>query len=488
MNKRILSILLLISLLASASCGSGGAEGGVTTASGDTTTAAPVETGVTDNLGTYDFGGEEFHMLTRFTPLFYPNLDIEEQTGDALDDAVYNRNRRIEERFNFEFKETLYDYTIEKNDWPRQFLLAGDDTYDLYTGRMINLFTYAAEGMIMPVGELAAVDPDKPYWNAQLYSDLQVAGENMFAVGDFNLSALDFTHVMLFNKQMVDDYQLGDLYEIVRSGKWTYDKFEEVGKQVISDLNGDAKMDVNDQYGYTSLVKQVMPSFWIAARAELITKDGDGMLQYIAPKSEKVTEVFTKIFEMTWDTGIWHQNIENTGAGGTDAELEIFKNGKALFTGASCFQITAMMRDAEVEFGILPYPKWDENQDKYYSRIEGCELFGVSYANPNPEMAGVILEAMACESYNTVRPTYYDVTLKVKGTRDEDSAEMLDIIFENRVFDYADTVLCSELRDGVIHTAMKNNNRDMVSVLTGVESKAQAALDVYNEGFVENAK
>ena len=77
MNKRILSILLLISLLASASCGSGGAEGSVTTASGDTTTAAPVETGVTDDLGTYDFGGEEFHMLTRFTPLFYPNLDIE---------------------------------------------------------------------------------------------------------------------------------------------------------------------------------------------------------------------------------------------------------------------------------------------------------------------------------------------------------------------------------------------------------------------------
>ena len=75
----------------------------------------------------------------------------------------------------------------------------------------------------------------------------------------------------------------------------------------------------------------------------------------------------------------------------------MFCDGKALFTDSSCFQIS-LTRDAATDFGIIPYPKYDETQDKYYSRIEGCELFGVPLTNTDPEMTAVILEAMACES------------------------------------------------------------------------------------------
>ena len=486
--KKHISLLLLAAALFTASCSTEPTPPtsdngiGIDNTVSETTQTEDVDAGISDNLGDFDYGGDEFHMLTRTYVLIHSNLDSSETTGDPLNDAIYDRNRELEERFNVTFKETYYSFADGTNDYPRQFLLAGDTEYDLYTGRMINMFNYAAEQMILPADDIPHIDHTKPYWNAQLYEDLQVAGEHRFVVGDFNLSSNDFTHVLLFNKKLANDYSIENLYDIVRAGNWTYDKFAEISRTTVSDLNGDQKMDETDQYGYACPCNHVLPNFWIAARAELIVKDEDGLLSYIAHENEKVLNVFERIFEMTWDNDVWHSNQQDADG----VEIGIFKNNSSLFADASCFQLTTELRDSEVEFGVLPYPKWDSAQDKYYSRIEGCELFGVSYANPNPEMAGVIMEAMACESYNTVRPAYYDVALKTKGTRDENSVEMLDLIFENRVFDYADTILCTEIRDGVLKFAFGANNRKMVSVLTKVEGTCTTALDMYNDGFANH--
>ena len=489
MKKNCFALTVLLAMLLTASCSGG--ETGVQTpdAASDSTTPAETEAvtpGLSDDLGDYDFGGDTFDMLTREYVLIHANLNAAETDGDVLNDAIYERNRRLEQRFNFTFTEEYYDFNGGAgNDHPRNFLLAGDTSYDLYTGRVINFFTYAAEGLIIPAAEIPGINPEKEYWNAQLYDNLQVAGKHRFVVGDFNLSAADFTHVLLFNKALVREYQIEDLYETVRSGNWTFDKFEELSKLTVRDLDGNQVMDENDQWGYTSPSKQVSPGFWIAARADLITKDADGNLTYVAHESEKVISVFERIFEMTWDNGVWHPNKSGSDEENATA-LRIFSEGRALFTDASGFQLTTDLRVSEAEYGVLPYHKWDTAQKEYYSRIEGCELFGVSVAHENPEMAGVIMEAMACDSYLNLRPVYYDTALKVKGTRDEESVEMLDIVFKNRVFDYADTLLCSELRDGVIHNAYRDNKPDMVSVFTKVANRAQMALDVYNEGFAEN--
>lgn len=471
-------LLLAIAILASmtASCGES-ADLTDTTSKGqlDTTTEEPVSTELTDDLGEFDFEEDTFDMLTRSQLVFYYPLNVTEETGDIFSDAVYNRNRGIEERFNFTFTE---EYTTNANA-ARTYILAGDDTYDMYQGRCTHMFTFAAEGLILKVDEIPNLNTSKPYWDAKLYDDLSVCGEHYFAVGAFDISAYDFTHVMLFNKKMMEDYKLGNIYDIVNSGKWTYDEFGRMARAVVEDLNGDSVMDENDQYGYTSLGKQVLPTFWIGANTLSITKNKDGELVYSSPSDSKFIDVYQKIFQLTWDDNIWHRIPVTVNR---EEEIELFREGKALFTDASCFQI-ANSRESNTDFGIVPYPKWDESQDNYYSRIEGCELFGIPTINKKPEMAGVILEAMACESLKTVIPAYYDVALKVKYTRDDDSAAMLDLAFANRVFDYGDTVLCDELRDGFMRTAMAENDRNAASGLASAATTVNTKLDTFNSQF-----
>ncbi len=481
--KKVILFLLTAALLLSASCGEASVDGKTTTpdSSGDDikeSDSAATETELSDDLGKYDFSGRSFSIYTRTTPLFYPYLDRQEATGDTIDDAVYNRNRKLEERFNFSFDEQYYDYTVEGNDAPRKLLLAGDDTYQLYVGRCVHMFNYASEGYFYKIDDLTAINTEKPYWNSQLYDNLSIGNAHYFAVGDFNISAFDFTHVLLFNKKMIDDLNLGDIYSTVLDGKWTFDRFGEMSRAAVSDVNGDSVMDENDQYGYTSLGKQVLPGFWIAGGALSMKKD-DGQLVYTAPTDQKFIDVCQKVFEITWNDNIWHRVPITVDR---EEEMQMFCDGKALFTDSSCFQIS-LTRDAATDFGIIPYPKYDETQDKYYSRIEGCELFGVPLTNADPEMTSVILEAMACESRKIVIPAYYEVALKVKFTRDEESSKMLDIAFENRVFDYGDTILCEEFRDGVMRQAFAKDNRDIVSTLTKFQNKVEKKLGTLNDAF-----
>ena len=487
--KRILTLLALLTVTGiMVSCGDNAVKP-TESSGGDTqTSASSTDTGdsdFSDGLGSYDFGGQTFSVYTRTTTLFHANLNVAESSSEILDDAIYKRNRKIEERFNFIFDEQYYDWSSpEGNDAPRKLLTAGDDTYDMIVGRNVNMFAFASEGFFYRIDDLDAIDLSKPWWDDQLYNDLSIGDTHYFAVGAFNISSYDFTHVMLFNKDMLADFQLDDPYALVRDGKWTFDKFAEMGKTVVKDVDGNSVMDDEDQYGYSSLGHQVLPCFWVAADTVSIGRSDDNELVFTAPSDKKFIDVWQKIFEITWDDYIWHRVPESMDSQTDD--IQFFSNGHALFSDSSCFDLVRI-RDSEIDFGILPFPKYNEEQEKYYSRIEGCELFGIPKTNTNPEMASVILESMACESLNTVIPAYYDISLKVKFTRDNESAEMLDIAFQNRVFDYGDTLLCTELRGGAFRLAFAADNRNAASLLESLKGQITSKLDSYNEAFASLA-
>lgn len=277
---------------------------------------------------------------------------------------------------------------------------------------------------------------------------------------------------------MMKDYKMEEPYELVNSGKWTLDKFTEMAVQVGADLNGDSVMDENDQYGHISMDKQILPGFWIGAGMLSIEKNDKNLLEFNLPTDETYINYCLKVMEIMFDKKVWRVNNQGVHA----EELKLFCQGKSLFTDATCYEIS-QIREVEIDFGMLPYPKADEKQEKYYTRIEGCDLFGVPLACKNLEMTGAVLEAMACDSYRDVKPAYYETSLKVKYTRDDESAKMLDIIFENRVFDWGDTILCPELRDGVLLQIVRNDNRNFASELASVKTTLDEKVKTYNEAF-----
>lgn len=479
--KRTVSLAILLAFILAFAVSCGGKEDsgteGVQTNEAETTGELEVKNPLDDDLPEINMNGYKFRMYSRTTDSIHGNMEAEEINGEELNDSIYERNRQIEARFNMEFSEVT---NPDNTDAARKAVKAGDDLYEIITTRCIAAFQYAQEGMLYSINDLPYIDLDKPYWDSNLSDVLTVMNKRYFAIGDLNLTAYDFTDVMLFNKNMITDLGLDSPYELVNSGNWTLDKFNELALNASSDMDGDGKYGNKDRYGYLSSPKHVLPAFWIGAGAISIKKNNDDLPYFSLSGDEHFINVIQKIFESVHDNNVWFKNTE--GANVSTATMNMFKNGQSLFSH-STFYFVEKMRDMETDFGIIPYPKYDENQQTYYSRVNFFDTFTVPVTNQNLEYTSIIIEALASASAKSVIPVYYDIALKSKISRDSDSEEMLDIIFKNRTMDLGDTVYTDQVRDGVFSSMFSNNNRNLVSKLESMENVTMKAINKTIDAF-----
>ncbi|MDD4774625.1 MAG: hypothetical protein PHZ09_13650, partial [Eubacteriales bacterium] len=431
-----------------------------------------------DQLPPTDYDGYIFRITTREVGYFNYRMDFDEVSGDLIGDAVYNRNRTVENRFNILFEEV---YSTDPA-YSRSSIIAGDDAYDMVKTRGPMAMTYWQEGLIYIFDQLPYINLDKLYWNRLLNNSLTVGGVQYIAAGAIGLVEYDYTSAILFNKNLISKYNLGDLYDAVSGGRWTFDTMNEYMTAVTADINGDGKMDEKDQYGLLCTYKEVLPGLIIGGGERMIGKDEDDML-YIAMTGDRFFSVFDKAFSITRDNNNWF--VDPSGENISPVAVTMYKADQALFFDV-CLYFAAQFRNMDTDFGIIPHPKFNEEQERYYPKCGWVEPVLAPITVADPGRTGMIIEALCCESQKTVIPAYYDVTLKTKITRDEQSEEMLDLIFTDRVLDYGDTVYHNIVRDGTMMQMFLKDDRNIASKIAGYERMLNAELSKINKILEQN--
>jgi len=409
-----------------------------------------------DDVPTVNYDGYVFRVYSRDDVWFNGNITVEAQTGEVINDAIFIRNAKVCDRFNIQITETVHTDT----ELARATVLANEDAYDMINARCTAALSMAVEGLLFTVEDLPYVDLSKPYWDQKLTDDVNLGPNKYFAVGDLNLTFYDYTSVLLFNKQLVEDNSIENPYQIVYENRWTFDKLKELAMGITTDLNGDLKLDQNDLYGIIGTPNFVGYTLTLAAGVKSINKDENNYPVYELDTDERFIEVFNKVFEIMWDSNTWFRTTITDQISPTF--ISMFKNNQALFFSTNFFNVPSL-RDMDTEFGILPFPKYNEKQEKYITRISFFDMFTVPITVSDLNRTSAIIEVLNCESGNIVIPAYYDISLKTKYARDNDSAGMLDLIMEYRVVDLGDTIWVGEIRDGWLAAMYQNNNRNIAS-------------------------
>ena len=441
MKHTHLSTLILTALLASSLVSCGG-DTAVTQDSTDAVTTADTaaETEeldalaqrmlVDDGLEDKDFGGRTFRILGDEECVNH--YLMEEQTGDVMDDAVYERNLAVTERFNIVLEAEVFEES-QMAKTLKNSVMAADDAYQLFSGHIIYAGNAVCDNVYYNLNELPNIDFSKPWWSQSTIDDLSYDGKAFIAMGDFALSTIYSTYCFFYNKQIAAEYDMEDMYGIVNEGKWTVDRLTAISKEVYRDLNGDGAADENDLYGFAMWARSPVNAFLWSFGEKLGKKQDDGtiVLDYY---NAKVIEIYEKLYELCC---VNETTFCRTDVAEGELMKSMFTDGKALFT-ADTFQFASkQLRDVETDYGILPYPKWDEAQEGYYTMVDGGhEGIAVPVSVADPEFVGTITEALNAESYKRTVPVYYDIVLKTKGSRDEESVRMLDMIFDGRIFDF----------------------------------------------------
>jgi len=429
MKHTKLTAWILCALLLSA-CGEAAAT---TETTADTTTNAPDETtSIYTDLGTHDYGGKTFTIAYCKSQLgeMWP-YEAAEENGDVVNDAVWKRDSGIEDKYNVDI--VWYDTNGKEQvaSVMQSSIMAGDNEYDLGIGHMFaGVNTLIEVGGLYDFNKLPVVDYSKPWWQQNLPETLAVDGILLLNVSDL---VYTFSDCIYFSKDMLADYSsLPDPYELVKSGKWTWDVLTEMAMEVGADLNGDSKFDENDRYGYSMSTNPYVDANWIYANGMTIATIENGEISLANVQSERMTATLEKMYKLVREGN--HTYIAPGAGKESIKDLQLFLNGQALFHE----NITALlpqMRDAELDFGIVPVPKFDEAQENYYS-MATTQMMMVPSTVTDTEFTGLMLEALSMESHRLVRPAVYETSFSAKYLRDEQSYEMYNIIRDSGVYDF----------------------------------------------------
>jgi len=438
MKHFTLSILIvLLIVLPLAGCSSDDSTTDITTASDTETGAETTEHPLNSIVGDKKFDGMKFNI--GWSIQYDTNecaFELDEIAGDIINESVYERNRLTEERLGIDITATKMCNWTDLLTTIGKLVTSGDESYDVYCCSAWFMLQASLNGYLVNIDEISTLDLSHPWWD-KVINEMYTLGSNSQYFISGHINYLDDLACMIiyFNKEICDNIGMEYPYDAVKEGTWTFDKFREMAVSYGSDVDGDGAYTTADTYGFID-DPGVLMRFITAAGLNIIEIDNEG--NAYLNDTAKFYEVYEKTYESLLNSAIKTTVIATRDKALGYSETEnMFFGGQVLFKTGQVNGIFNMRQTMEPDFGALPSPKYEETQDEYHTTYSSAS--GSGYAVPVTSIAlddiGIILETMGYYSTDTIYPAVIEKSVLTKSTRDEETAEMLKIIFDSKFYE-----------------------------------------------------
>ncbi len=435
---------------------------------------------------TADFGGEEFRMLSAGN-IAYEDFTIEESSSMPLDNAQYKRKLLVEQNYNINIKEDVEKAYSSGNGpgFKKMYTAATSGTTDyalgLIAGYDVSVLGYS--GYLYDMNSVPGIDLTKSWWDQKANEALTIHDLVFFTVGDITLSDNDAAYVIMFNKELLEDYDLENPYELVYDNRWTLENFASLCKTVTEDLDQNGVMDENDRFGLLVWVDSLLGMVNAAGQRCCTIDENDQIV--LSLYNETTIDAVDRFLAFALDRqyALQYQSIRNS----VEFEEQLWSGNHGLFW-TTHMGVIPRFREMESDFGLLPYPKLTETQDNYYSTVTpfNSQFICVPLVQEDIECTGMITEALAYYGQKIVLPAYYDVNLKGMVSRDEESSDMLDIIFDNLVYDLGFLYQIGPYNKNFNYMVSRRQT-NFTSVYESLKPVAEMQLQLINQGYTKAA-
>lgn len=436
----------------------------------------------------YDLGAQSIGIAYTSSP--DPVLGNEETT-DIVYSKIYERNLSVQERLNVKFN--FIDLTgggyKDISERLRREIQTISTVWEIVFTTNNAVIATSSFNYYHNLNDMNYVDVEDRWWATDAIMELAVDNYNYrFLYGDISIGSFGWAGAMYYNKELYEQYitpgNPDELYEKVIDGKWTFEEFTRLVKKSRVEKGGDGS---NDIYGFVPVNGQEI--HWLQQGVGLkgYERDAYGMPVFNLKGDDKAVDFVNKLYALYFENegtlSWWPKNAD-------PGSSKMFTDGRTMFFLRGLNTImNAEMREMKMDFGILPYPKWDEAQEEYISFIHNssavvCCPVSADIERVNEEVSAV-LEALASESYRKVYTAYYESALKAAYNRDDLSAQMVDIITgqhetvkstltKNFVYEYG-----ASLKDigGIFYSLIKKQSTGFASEYDGILDAAKTGLN-----------
>ena len=433
----LLSMLLLIGVFCSCK-GNGNAPQETSAGNGDTTDTGQnisdedqPELNLPENL---DYTGKTLRMLVRTSSRPYHEYQ-ESENASIVDEAVFDRNDWVKTRLGIEIAFTdMNGYASGQTEFCaaiRNSLNNGDQGFHIVSPAAYYGNTMIVEGCYRDLNSLEYFDVSESYWWDGYTNQIAINDKIYTVTGDYSIDALACMGGVFYNKAIARAYGYeNDFYDMVKNNEWTLDRMLEIAKDVAVDKDGETGWSVADQVG-VALWDQTLQMLPNACNSFAVVKNEDGTLSPDLRNSAN-----TEILDLLKDNTA-NGCILSLGTNVSDL-YKVFTTGNALFLMDN-FERISTLRSSNIDYGILVFPKLNDQQESYITGVASATVFAVMAGINDEEasMAAAFLQTMGYASYRYTTPKYFESTLKGYLAQDPQSAEMLDMMRANIVYDVA---------------------------------------------------
>jgi len=398
---RLLSCLFIAAtLLTAASCTTVQPQTGNTVTTGGSVTEAPNENKEYMEAVNYD---ADFKILSS-TVSEEGGRHFSEFGGDIEADSIaseiFKRDKALEEKYNITFE---IQTTVNWNTMLEQAYMSDDLLFHIATPGASNAVYSITNGYVADLNDYPHFDFTKDWWQTEAIEAMSVIGKNMMAIGDINLLAYDSVGIIFYSKTLAERLEITDLYDHVKAGTWTYETMMEYVTAVTSETSGDGEFGMGDTYGLTGGSYSAL-CFVYAGNYSFVEKDEDG-IPTMKEDINDFVEYFQKVvYDHSLDYLIGYDKVKD--------DTNMFLESRQLFC-INMLGYTADFRNQQINYGLLPLPKWNAEQEDYWTfpHQSASTTICISPANREYDMTSRVIEDMAYRSNRDVLSRYVEENL-----------------------------------------------------------------------------
>ncbi len=472
--KRILCLLMVLFMLSALVACDGDTKDTETDDIGTVDTESDTE-GLDPQLEAEDFGGT-FTMLGREADAYsFPYYELDGNDDDSvLDRGIFRRNMNIQMKYNIQL---ISKYAMRNKllSLATTDSLAGVDyEYDAHLVSTAEAFQFAVNGLLYVLEDVPYIDLDKPYYDQTLKKDTSIGNKHYFSHGHFSISTYNATSALYLNKTLLKNYKLEDPYALVKSGDWTWEKMFTMCK-AVTEIAEDGQANAGQhQYGFALGVYAWQPMFFSSGRS-LIAKDANDMPYLNMNNCMDLFQDVTRVMNdpaTTWFSSAYGISVQYNAS-------ETFLAGRALFSCDPLYYVPEFLLNSNIDYGILPFPKYTEDQQGYWSQTHAAHstVLAVPKVTADIDKAGKILEDFAYQSSLHVYPVIMDTMIKYRNAQTANDFDMLEIIFNGVRCDLGLSLNNETKIDTDVRELIRQNSSAIASTLAGKMPTYQAVLD-----------
>ena len=398
--------------------------------------------------------------------------------GEKIDKAVLERTAYIKATYGVD---VVWEWASRYNthDVLEYAMLAGNDpSYDLAMPRAFRAQAIVANGSVYDMANRPYINFNNSYYNQDSIKTYTAKGHTFFITGDFSNLDKETAFVIYFNKSLLGGEEATEeLYQLVRDGKWTWDKLVTYASAAYKD-DGDGRKGYEDTFGLSTIAFTRFYEYFGVKQAGVDESTGEWEITLNDPKINDVVDTIIEANTSLWVREAWG------GCWGGSAINALAEN-RILFYNETVERIRYLSKSITVDnLGIVPFPMLNEEQGRYYVSCAAQQptLMCVPKTTSDRNMSDYFVDVLAWTGKEYVMEAYYNDFSEIL-TSDSDVEMLKEYIIHNISYDAGSVVGWSSLLGGVIGQAYNGNKNNFANVYAEKEAGALQIIKQWNEAW-----